>query len=35
MLTREVYTLILILKVFCIGVVVTFLLDLTAYVGHY
>jgi hypothetical protein len=34
MLTRKVYTLALVLKVFCIGVVVTFLLDLTVYIGR-
>jgi hypothetical protein len=34
MLTRKVCTLMLVLKVFCIGVVITFLLDLTIYIGH-
>jgi hypothetical protein len=35
MLTRKVYTFTLVLKVFCIGIVITFLLDLTVYIGHY
>jgi hypothetical protein len=34
MLTRKVYTLALVLKVFCIGVIITFLLDLTVYIRH-
>jgi hypothetical protein len=33
MLTREVYTFMLILKVLSVGVVVVFLLDPTAYIG--
>jgi hypothetical protein len=35
MLTRKVYTLILVLKVFYIGVIITFLLDLTIYIEYY
>jgi hypothetical protein len=34
MLTRKVYTLTLVLKVFYIGVIITFLLDLTVYIGR-
>jgi hypothetical protein len=33
MLTREVRTIVLILKVFSVGVVIIFLLDLTIYIG--
>jgi hypothetical protein len=33
MLTREVHTIMLVLKVFSAGVVVIFLLDLTIYIG--
>jgi hypothetical protein len=35
MLTRKVCTLMLILKIFYIGVIITFLLDLTIYIEYY
>jgi hypothetical protein len=34
MLAREMYTFALILKVFSAGVIITFLLDFTIYIGY-